>query len=202
LVLLLARDDGSRSLLACADLPVAAARALSPSSPSQPAIAKVQPMPEFQVGGLVKVWATPSGDFLLRAEVEGSPAELTRAAGGPNLIWAVNRGDCAHLRTLLFRFIPLAQTPTRQTFSLVVPRVATGLPLSLQASVNGRGPLVACADLPTQAMLAASLRDPSAALSPGPGTDAWRLHLVAIVVACGVAALATRTIRRSHWRRR
>jgi hypothetical protein len=167
---------GNGPVRACADLPTAAARLLEPAPGTAPWVAEVQPVPPWRVGGGLKVWSTPGGDLLLRAETEGPPEEITRwtpalAVSSPNLMWSVVEGRCAEWvegsgrqanpGRVVARFTPPVEEPGRQTFSLVIARRwqewwRPSRPLTLLAFVNGGGGLVACADVPAGPGLAAA----------------------------------------------
>ncbi len=144
-------DASDGSLLACADLPVDAARARQPVPGSSPVVAPLKPVHTTGfVTGQVKVWPTPSGDLLLRAEVDGDgldnnvdPSSVGWWYG--RLEWFVGQGRCAQKKHVLHRQgggPPDRNSPGRQAFSLVLSRSWLTVPLYLSTSE-------ACADIPS-----------------------------------------------------
>ncbi len=102
-------DASDGSLRGCADLPVDAARARQPVPGSSPLVVPLKPAHTTGfVTGQVKVWPTPSGDLLLRAEVDGDgldknvdPSSVGWWYG--RLEWFVGQGRCAQQKHVLYR---------------------------------------------------------------------------------------------------
>ena len=144
-------EDANGTLITCVDLPVDAARARQPVPGTKPVDVPLQPA--YSTGfvrGIVKVWPTPSGDLLLRVEVDGDGLDnnVEPSSVGSwytNLLWFVGQGSCADQKHILFR---QDGGPTdrnsrgRQAFSLVVSRVWLAQPLFLSSSET-------CANLPS-----------------------------------------------------
>lgn len=139
--------------VACADLPVAAARTRQPVAGSRPRIGTIRPAPGWHVDGQSEVWATPSGDGLLRVAVGGPEGEMERGNGGGNLLWFVYQGSCATQQQgagrVLYKENPGLVEQGRQDFTLVLEREWMTAPLSIAAFAEGGGPLITCGDLPS-----------------------------------------------------
>lgn len=196
-LVILGVDQGRGQLVACADLPLAEARAREPLAGAQPASSTIGSASGWQVAGRVQVWPTPSGDLFVRADVE-APLDAFHRSGSRTdlLLWDVFRGRCnlpglaiedrtrlgtAPVRTRFGEAIP----PTgHQTIGLVVPRAEAGDgPLVLEAFAHGQNPLansfVACADLPTRAVLNAATAPASLPRAGGGIDDPGRTLLAA-----------------------
>jgi hypothetical protein len=142
---------------------------VSPTAPTDgiapPAapIAQISPATGWHVRGRVQVLPTPpEGSPAFEIEVTAPVPELARPDGGPNLIWHIGVGRCeandqgiiVAWDDIFYRLTPPVNSPGRQVFTMpLIPGWATfewqGRPLLLAAYVNGGGPLVACANLPS-----------------------------------------------------
>jgi hypothetical protein len=194
---LVAEQRGTGALRGCADLPIAAARAREPAAGVPAAVAAIRPSTGWNVGGQVRVWRTPSGDFLLRADVIGPPGGLL---GSTNLSWHLAGGsdgcgewvEASALQAIpatievLHRWMPAVSSPGRQSFSLVIPQEVATRSVSLPAFSGGS--LVVCADLPldeAQAMAAEELLLPGAGV--GFAGEHGRVHPVSAALWLGAA---------------
>ena len=84
-LVILGVDQGRGQLVACADLPLAEARAREPLAGAQPALTTLGSAPGWQVAGRVQVWPTPSGDLFVRADVAAPLDAFHRSGSGTDL---------------------------------------------------------------------------------------------------------------------
>jgi hypothetical protein len=211
---------------ACADLPVAEARRREPLAGVPPAAARFVAADGAAVAGTVRLWATPSGDLLLRAELGGPPQALNwhviegtcgawrhpdAWSGSPPLVTdprgqvtAVRPDGTEERRPQRRGARVLARPAGGAEMAVVVPAEWLGWTaeqdLSVQAFVNegGRGRLVACGDLPVREVLG------TAALSsrlPRSGAPRPGLSGLAAGLSLLVAGVALRA-RLARWRPR
>ena len=154
----IAWPESGTTPLACADLPVVAARARWPLGESPGAMAVIAPLPDWHVTGQARLVPNASGDFSLFVEVTAPDAELYRENGGPRLLWFVYQGSCDALQlppgqrgaqaTVLYKENPGVDRPGHQRFTFIIERQWATKPLALAAFGEGGGPLIACGDLP------------------------------------------------------
>lgn len=140
--------------IACADLPVAAARARQPRVDSGATTAAIAPQPGWHITGTTVAAPTASGDVVLFVEVAGPDDEFALGRGGARLLWHLIQGSCADLQrpdrfgltAVLYRENPGSDRPGHQSFTLIVKREWAHRPLALAAYGEGGGPLIACGD--------------------------------------------------------
>ena len=123
----------------------------------------IEPAPGWHVRGQARrVFLTPPRRHpTFQVEVSALEREVARPTGGPNLIWHVGAGRCQAGATgsaivwdqIFYRLTPPATSPGRQAFTVPITTewadIWRGAPLVLAAYVNGGGPFVACANLPS-----------------------------------------------------
>jgi hypothetical protein len=194
---------------ACADLPVAEAHRRAAPAGAPPATARFVAADGAVVAGTARLWATPSGDLLLRADLSGTPGVLgwhviegTCDAwrhpdawfGSPPLVTdrreqvVVVRSDGTEERRPWRRGARVLARPSGGgEMAIVVPAEWIGRTaeqeLTVQAFVNvgGRGRLVACADLPIRAARGVTIL-------PRAGTPVlvgWSLVVGVVLVVAG-----------------